>query len=211
MPATRERSNRHYGPLPEGRLPIRSKVIWINGYFGVGKTATTECLAAQLPDAVVFDPEEVGFLLRRCVPVPTGDFRDLPAWRHLVAESIVSVTDEYRDRNTDVCLLVPMSLVHGRYRADIFDALLGGGLRLHEFFLTAHRGELERRIAGQVLFPDDPARDDSVRQWRLAQLDVVAAALPVLEPKPRILDTTSTSPAAVAESIAAELLAGSDQ
>ena len=82
-------------------------------------------------------------------------------------------------------------------------------LTVHEFFLTARRNELERRITGQVLFADDPARDEAARQWRLAQLDAAAASLAGLEPKPRILDTTSVSPAEVADAIVEELLVGS--
>lgn len=113
---------------------------------------------------------------------------------------------EHHGRNADVSLLVPMSLTNGRYRTDIFDALCDAGVTLHEFFLTARRDELERRITNQVLFPEDPARDRSARRWRLGQLDAVTAALPTLELKPRTLDTTSLSPAEVAVTIAEELL-----
>ena len=193
----------------KGGLLIGGTVIWINGYFGVGKTTTVEHLTQRLSGAATFDPEEIGFLLRRSVPVPTGDFQDLPAWRHLVAESIVAIMDEHRDQGTESCLLVPMSLTNGRYRTDIFDVLRDAALTVHEFFLTARRNELERRITGQVLFADDPARDEAARQWRLAQLDAAAASLAGLEPKPRILDTTSVSPAEVADAIVEELLVGS--
>src|ERR1700733_6065013 len=59
-------------------------IIWINGAFGAGKTTLAEELSRRLPEAVLFDPEYVGYLLRHWVPVPTGDFQDLPSWRELV-------------------------------------------------------------------------------------------------------------------------------
>jgi hypothetical protein len=35
-------------------------IIWINGGFGAGKTTLPEELHRRLPDAVLFDPEDVG-------------------------------------------------------------------------------------------------------------------------------------------------------
>lgn len=171
----------------------------------MGKTTTAERLAAQLPSGVVFDPEEVGFLLRRCVPVPTGDFQDLRAWRHLVAETIIAILREHRDR--DVAVVVAMSVTNGRYRSEIFRALRGAGVALHEFVLTARREELERRITEQVLYPDDPSRDQSARQWRLARLDAGNAALLTPQPTPRTVDTTSMSPGEVVATITEALAA----
>jgi deoxyadenosine/deoxycytidine kinase len=38
-------------------------IIWINGGFGAGKTTLAEELHRRRPDAVVYDPEEVGLML----------------------------------------------------------------------------------------------------------------------------------------------------
>ena len=54
-------------------------IIWLNGAFGSGKTTLTEELHRRLPDAVIFDPEYVGYVLTQAVPAPTGDYQDLPA------------------------------------------------------------------------------------------------------------------------------------
>ena len=43
-------------------------VIWLNGAFGVGKTTVARALAAELPDALVVDPEDIGRMLRKVVP-----------------------------------------------------------------------------------------------------------------------------------------------
>ena len=38
-------------------------IIWINGGFGAGKTTLAEELHRRLPDALVFNPEDVGLML----------------------------------------------------------------------------------------------------------------------------------------------------
>jgi hypothetical protein len=51
---------RHHGcgdPDPGGLTLI----IWLNGAFGSGKTTLTRELHRRLPDAVIFDPEYVGY------------------------------------------------------------------------------------------------------------------------------------------------------
>lgn len=74
-------------------------------------------------------------------------------------------------------------------------------MRLDEFVLTARRDELERRIEHQVLFPDDAFRDQAAREWRLAQLDAVTAALPTLTPMPCFVDTTAMTPEQVVATV----------
>jgi hypothetical protein len=49
--------------------------LWINGAFGAGKSTTAGLLLESVEGARLFDPEYVGYLLRRFVPVPTGDFQ----------------------------------------------------------------------------------------------------------------------------------------
>ncbi len=55
-------------------------IIWLNGGFGAGKTTLAEELHRRLPDAVVYDPEDVGLMLWKWMP-PNGDFQHLPSWR----------------------------------------------------------------------------------------------------------------------------------
>ena len=73
-------------------------IIWINGAFGAGKTTLAEELSRRLPEAVLFDPEYVGYLLRHWVPVPTGDFQDLPSWRELVIATALAAQARSRHR-----------------------------------------------------------------------------------------------------------------
>lgn len=65
-------------------------IIMINGAFGVGKTSVANELVKQMDNSMIFDPEEVGFMLRNIIPneikqkeANTGDFQDLQLWKEL--------------------------------------------------------------------------------------------------------------------------------
>ena len=69
-------------------------LVWINGPFGGGKTATAYELARRVAGSVVCDPEHVGFGLHRAMPrALRGDFQDLRAWREGVFESLKARAD----------------------------------------------------------------------------------------------------------------------
>ena len=91
-------------------------VVWINGAFGVGKTAVAEALVRLLPSAVLFDPESLGVVLRDVVPVDeqTGDFQDIPAWRATTLAAVVSLA-----RSRAGVVVVPMTLVDSGYFEEI--------------------------------------------------------------------------------------------
>jgi thymidylate kinase len=149
-------------------------IIWINGAFGSGKTTLVTELSRQRPDALVYDPELVGFAVREIVPVPTGDFQDLRLWRRQVASMALGLIEEYRRP-----LLVPMTLVDPTYLDEIFSELRAAGVPIHHFFLRVPADTLAARIDAQTIVPDDRDRDEQVRQWRRAQIErCVAAVLP---------------------------------
>lgn len=127
-------------------------IVWINGPFGGGKSTLVEELRPRWPEALVFDPEMVGYVLREIVDVPTGDFQDLPLWRRQVADLAVGLVEEYRRP-----LLVPMTLVDPGYLGEIFGALKAADIVVHHFFLKVAPEVLVRRIDARSHFPDDPA------------------------------------------------------
>lgn len=68
-------------------------IIMINGAFGVGKTSVAEALNQTLDNSMLYDPEEVGFMLRNIVTEKvlesdekTNDFQDLELWKTLTVE-----------------------------------------------------------------------------------------------------------------------------
>jgi len=58
-------------------------IIWINGAFGSGKSTTARKLHKLLKGSYIYDPEQIGFFIRKNAPKPfsKGDFQDIPLWR----------------------------------------------------------------------------------------------------------------------------------
>jgi hypothetical protein len=135
-----------------------------------GPTLTQE-LHRRLPDAVIFDPEHVGYVLTQAVPAPTGDFQDLPGWRHLVVEHALTLR-----RFHAATLIVPMTLVNRQYFDEIIGTLREAGEKVHHVFLDVPADILESRIKSQVITPDDPEQDESARQFRLKNIARCIAA-----------------------------------
>ncbi|MDY2499802.1 hypothetical protein, partial [Salmonella enterica] len=67
-------------------------IIWINGPFGAGKTTLAERLRDRRPKSLIFDPEEIGFVVKETVPIPaSGDYQDLPLWRGLTIAAVSEI------------------------------------------------------------------------------------------------------------------------
>ena len=104
-------------------------LVWINGPFGGGKTATACELHRRLPGSAVCDPEPVGFGMRRMLPVPLrGNFQDLPAWRHSVAELLRLTLTAYAGP-----VIVPMTLVNRGCFQEIIGSLRDDGFAVGVF------------------------------------------------------------------------------
>ncbi|MDG4824610.1 ATP/GTP-binding protein [Asanoa sp. WMMD1127] len=137
-------------------------IVWVNGAFGAGKTTTAGLVVKGLDGATLFDPEYVGFMLMPFVKSPTGDFQDLPLWRHLVVETMVGLAQQYPHP-----WVAPMSLINAGYRAEILGGIRRAGVDVREFVLAVPEEILRPRIdADQV--------EAKARQWRQ---DHVAQAL----------------------------------
>jgi hypothetical protein len=141
-------------------------------------------LQRRCPDALLFDPEDVGFMLRDAVPpASSGDFQDLAAWRLLVVETGRVLAEQYGR-----LIIAPMTVVSPGYAQEIFGGLAVYGVPVRHFFLKVPAGVLRQRIRAQVIHPGDPQRDAQVRRWRLAQVDRCAAAADALPGDTVILD-----------------------
>ncbi|HEV2372691.1 MAG TPA: hypothetical protein VGS19_11020 [Streptosporangiaceae bacterium] len=82
-----------------------------------GKTTLAEELHRRLPDAVVYDPEELGLMLWKWT-LPAGDFQHLPSWRELAVATALSLRRHHADT-----LIVAMSLIRDVYRAEVLGGL----------------------------------------------------------------------------------------
>jgi broad-specificity NMP kinase len=115
-------------------------IIWINGGFGAGKTTLAEELHRRLPDAVVYNPEDVGLMLWKWIR-PNDDFQHLPSWRELVVATALSLRRHHAET-----LIVPMSLIRDAYRAEILGGLADAGEEVLHVFLEADAGVLRERV-----------------------------------------------------------------
>jgi predicted kinase len=144
-------------------------IIWINGGFGSGKTTLAGELHRRLPDAVVYDPEDVGLMLWKWVR-PNGDFQHLPSWRELVVATALSLRRHHAD-----ALIVPMSLIRDAYRAEILGGLADAGEEVLHVFLEADADVLRERLNARVTHPDREW-DQAAREFGMTSVDEMVAA-----------------------------------
>ncbi len=91
-------------------------IIWINGPFGAGKTTLAKRLRDRRSKSLIFDPEEIGFVVKETVPMPaSGDYQDLPC-----GGTYDRGGQEIR-RNYSQDIIIPMTLVHPDYLTEILD------------------------------------------------------------------------------------------
>ena len=144
-------------------------IIWINGGFGAGKTTLAEELHRQLPDAVVYDPEDVGLMLWKWLR-PNGDFQHLPSWRELVVATALALC-----RHHARTLIVPMSLIRDAYRCEILDGLAEAGEEVLHVFLEVDAGVLRERLNARMTHPGTEW-DQTARESGMTGVDEMVAA-----------------------------------
>lgn len=140
-------------------------IIWLNGAFGVGKTQTAFELHDRISNSFVFDPERIGFFLRRITPpqVYAGDFQDYQIWREFTYRGLRDVAENF----TGV-VIVPMTVINPLYYDQTINALRKSGLQVHHFTLLASRSTILRRLR---------RRGEGNNSWAAHQLDRCLNAL----------------------------------
>lgn len=164
-------------------------LIWINGAFGAGKTQTAHELHRRLLGSWIFDPEEIGFFLRRMLPEvrQLNDFQDYPLWRQLSVQLLAAAAQEKQQP-----VIVPMTLVNPTYFSEIMQGLQQLDVDVRHFALLATPETLYRRLQ---------RRGDGRGSWPAQQVDRCVAALAAPE-FTHHLYTDERSIAANAEAIA---------
>lgn len=167
-------------------------IIWINGAFGAGKTQTAFELASRLPRAFLYDPENVGYFLRKNTPseMQTGDFQDIPEWRSINLQILKKFAAEY---SGDV--VVPMTVTSKQYFDELIGELRRGEADVRHFILFASEATLNKRLNGRL---------ESKNAWSRQQISrcVEAFSSDITE---GCFDTDSMSVSQVAEYIAAQI------
>lgn len=141
-------------------------IALINGPFGVGKTTTAKLVVERPPNAMLYDPEVIGFILQRLLrPIgKVGDFQDYALWRTLVVE-VARLLKVVCGRT----LVVPMTV----WRRDYFGSIAAGLGRVDTdlacFRLTASEDVLAHRVLLDL-------EDREARAWRMSHVEVCLAA-----------------------------------
>jgi adenylylsulfate kinase-like enzyme len=166
-------------PWPSRRSPVQRRedpprypslvIIWLNGGFGAGKTTLAQELHRRLPDSVVYDPEDVGLMLRKWTQ-SDGDFQHLPSWRELVVATALSLC-----RHHTQTLIVPMSLIRDAYRAEILGGLADAGGEVLHVFLEVDADVLRERLNARMTHPGKEW-DQAAREFGMTGVDEMVAA-----------------------------------
>ena len=171
-------------------------IIWLNGGFGAGKTTLAQEMHRRLPDAVVYDPEDVGFMLWKWLP-PNGDFQHLPSWRELVVATALSLRRHHADT-----LIVPMSLIRDTYRTEILGGLAGAGEEVLHVFLEVDADVLRERLNARVTRPGKDW-DQAAREIGMTGVEEIVAAAARQPDGTLLLRSDRLTPAELADKVLA--------
>ncbi len=140
-------------------------IIWINGAFGSGKTTAAFELQRRIPDSVVYDPEHVGYFIRKQLPrsIHKGDFQDYPMWRDMNYAMLKHLSEAYSGT-----VIVPMTITNRDYFAEIVERLRADGADICHVTLLASRETLAKRLKG---------RGERANSWPIQQIDRCLASL----------------------------------
>ncbi len=178
-----------------GRSNGMTPVLWLNGPFGVGKTATAHLVRQVQSGWRHFDPEWVGFMLRANLDGwPVDDFQDLPPWRRLVPQVARGIIDLTGDP-----LLAVQTVLNQVVWNDLGLGFADHRLEVTHVLLDVDENALRARIEADE--SDGGAREwrlehiaryRSARSWLTASADLVVDTtdIPAMEVARRIVKMT---------------------
>lgn len=128
----------------------------INGAFGVGKTSVSNCLAKNIKNSMIYDPEEVGLLLKNIIPrevmydeEKTGDFQDFILWKKTVVMIAREIKEQYNSH-----LIIPMTIRKIEYFKYIFNGMEKLDNHIYHFCLTAPLDNIHSRLKQRGEIPN---------------------------------------------------------
>lgn len=120
-------------------------IVWLNGCYGVGKSQVASILRSRMAHAHVYDPEQVGYFLWDQFPEGmrrTSDFQDMDIWRSINFDIL-----RHLARHFEGDVIVPMTLVHPGYFAEIVGRLRACGVEVRHFILLASKDVILQRLS----------------------------------------------------------------
>ena len=122
-------------------------IVMINGAFGIGKTTVANSLASKLENSLIFDPEEVGTLVRSITGIvrtgieDTGDYQDIEMWRTLTVHVAGELYKKYGRH-----LIIPMTISNLSYFKEIKEGFGRIDSDLHHFCLMGCACTIHNRL-----------------------------------------------------------------
>lgn len=120
----------------------------INGAFGVGKTTIANTLQNEIEHSMIYDPEEIGYMLRNVIPIDikrtesiTGDFQDLELWKELTVNVAKRLITKYK-----INLIVPMTIRKIEYFRFIYNGFKSIDDQTYHFCLSASKETIYERL-----------------------------------------------------------------
>lgn len=165
-------------------------IVWINGAFGSGKTQTANELLRRMDRAFLYDPENVGYWLRKNEPkeLAAENFQDEPLWRSINQDMLLHLSKHFGGT-----IIVPMTIISPNYYDEIIGELRRCGADVRHFVLCARAETVRKRLRKRL---------EGVNSWAARQLPACLSAFenPIFENR---IQTDSMSTPETAEEIAA--------
>jgi 2-phosphoglycerate kinase len=120
------------------------KIIWINGAFGSGKTTTAFEINRRLTNSFVYDPENIGYFLRRNMPkeiLERNDFQNEILWRTFNYEIIKNIASKYNG-----IIIIPMTIYNQKYYDEIIGKLIESEIVVEHYILGATKETILKRL-----------------------------------------------------------------
>jgi len=118
-------------------------IIWLNGAFGSGKTTCAFELNRRLSNSFVYDPENIGFFIRKNTPkeLYKPNFQDYEQWRVFNYAILKKIYREYAGT-----IIVPMTIINPQYYEEIIQRLIDDGAILKHYILYADKETILKRL-----------------------------------------------------------------
>jgi hypothetical protein len=125
-------------------------IIFLNGAFGIGKTAVARALARRFPRSVLFDPEKIGGPLQlaaRLLGREVEDFQNLHSWRTLTIVGLRAA------RALSPTVIVPMAFSNQGYLDQVRSGAERFDHRVYHFCLVAPLVVVQQRLQSRGADP----------------------------------------------------------
>ena len=124
------------------------KIIWIDGTFGIGKSAVAAAIVKKIPQAHLL---EFDALQEKYKPTSDSDRfgRRYPEAKKYLVDALVDEITEIIQEGGYNCLVIPVALINDYCNQKLIDGF--ANIESHHFILTAKTEILHQRIKTHLL------------------------------------------------------------